>query len=268
MIRTSRPVFIHSDVVRGLITTKRAGYKIHPRDAPAALLAFCAKRAGSAEDDIILPAFNYDYGSSRLFDVDNDPVQVGALPEWARTKDAFTRSEIPIFSVLSKKDLGLTRASQINPFGSSSVFNWLVMNDATLVLLGVPLACLTFIHYVEEMSGGPLYRYTKPFPGTIRKAGKDRVCEMSMHVRPMGLYFNYDWHRLEADLIRNDILIADQEAPGFLTIRARKLMDYWGNRLSEDPLYLLDPQSRETFALATEGGTRRVQLEEYENGGK
>lgn len=268
MIRTSRPAFIHSDVVRGLVAAKRAGYKIDPRNAPAALLAFSAKRAGSAEDDIILPAFNYDYGSSRLFDVDNDPVQVGALPEWARTKDEFKRSEIPIYSVLSKKDLDLTRASQINPFGSSSVFNWLVKNDATLVLLGVPLACLTFIHYVEEMSVGPLYRYIKLFPGKIRTAGKDRVCEMTMHVRPMGLYLDYDWHRLEADLIRDNILVTDQEAPGFLTISARKLLNYWGNRLSEDPFYLLDQKSRETFTLATEGGSRRVQLEEYENGGK
>lgn len=209
-----------------------------------------------------------DYGSSRLFDVNNGPVQVGALPEWARSCAAYTRCDIPIFSVVSKKDLGLAREARINPFGSSSVFNWLVMNDATLVLLGVPLARLTFFHHVEEMSGGPLYRYVKPFPGTIRKAGEDRACEMAMHVRPMGVHLDYDWHRLYADLIRNGILVGYQDASELLTIRARKLLDYWGNKLSEDPLYLLDPQSRETFAVANEGGTRRVQLKEYENGGK
>lgn len=268
MIRTSRPIFIHSDLIRGLIAAKHAGHKIAPKNAPNELLAFTAKRTRSDDDNILLPAFNFDYSRSRLFDVDHDPVQVGALPEWARTNYAYKRSQIPIFSVLSKKDLDLGPESRINPFGSNSVFNWLVMNDATLVLLGVPLARLTFIHYVEEMSGGPLYRYIKHFPGTIRTAGKDRDCKMAMHVRPMGIHLDYDWRRLEDDLIRNHILVSDQEAPGFLTLQARQLLEYWGNRLSEDPLYLLDTQSRETFAVATEGGSRRIQLEDYENAGE
>lgn len=268
MTRTSLPIFIHSDIGRGLIVAKRAGWKIEPGALQASLLAFSSAQTGSDSDGILLPAFNYDYGAARLFDVKNDPVQVGAIPEWARTIETYTRTEVPFFSMLSKIDLGLDCQARINPFGSASGFNWLVKNDASLVLLGVPLARLTFIHYVEEMAGGPVYRYVKPFPGTIRSAGKERACEMAMHVRPIGSHLDYDFQRLEADLLCDSILGVDQDVPGFVTIRARKLLEYWGNRLSEDSLYLLDRQSRETFTVATEGGTRRVQLEEYENVGK
>lgn len=248
-----------------MVVAKRAGGKIDAGAVHASLIAFSAVQTGSSCDVISRPAFNYDYGGSRLFHVKIAPVQIGPLPEWARMSGTYTRTEVPIFSMLSKIDLGLDREARINPFSSASGFNWLLKNDANLVLLGVPVARLTFIHHVEEMAGGPFYRYVKPFPGTIRAPGKDRACKKAMHMRPIGACLDYDYHRLEVDLIRNGLLIVDQDAPGFVTNRARKFLQYWGNRLSEDPLYLLDPQSRETFAVAAESGTCRVQLEEYEN---
>jgi aminopeptidase-like protein len=82
------------------------------------------------------------------------------------------------------------------------------------------------------------------------------------------LIFLQAYHRLEANLVRNGLLIVDQDAPGFVTIRARKLLQYWGERLSEDAPYLFDPQNGKTFAVVTEVGTRQAQLEECENVGK
>lgn len=263
----SRPAFVHADVGRGLLASKRAGWPVDATALQASLLAFVAAKTGAGDDGILLPGFNYDFGRTRKFDVDRDPVQVGALPEWARTSGAYTRSEVPFFSFLSKGSMNIEDGLDLNPFGEKSGFAWLVATDATLVLFGTSLNSLTFIHHVEEMSGGPAYRYAKPFAGSILRAGEERTCNLTMHVRPMGAHLEYDWPRLEADLVNQGIMVATEGAPGMWTISARRILEYWGNQITQDPFYLVDRESRAHFDKITEGGRRRVRIEEFENAG-
>jgi len=85
-----------------------------------------------------------------------------------------------------------------------------------------------------------------------------------MHVRPMGGRLEYDWSRLEKDLVMAGLLRTSEDMPNVAWMSARSILDFWAERLSEDPFYLLDTQSRSTFFSVTDGGVRRVQLEDFE----
>ena len=264
MMNFDAPLFVHSDMGRGIIAAKQTGARIDPRAVQRSLIDFLANLVTGGTDSLVFPAFNYDYGSKRIFNVDSDAVQVGALPEWLRHQSGTYRSKVPFFSVLSGHDLGLKNEGHINPFGDASAFQWLVDHNATLILLGAPLQSLTFVHHVEEMSGGPAYRYEKPFPGQIVSGSETVLCEFSMHVRPMGVHMEYDWTRLETDLRSQGILKHSPDAPALQWLNARALLEYWGNKISSKPFYLLDGPSQDFFKKATDDGKNRGQQGDYE----
>ena len=167
--------------------------------------------------------------------------------------------------MLSKSNIALNSTNVLNPFGVESVFAWLVSQDATLVMFGADLSSLTFIHYVEEMASKPVYRYEKSFSGQIIRSEHVNACEFTMHVRPMGIHMDYAWQRLEQDLISEGILKVERYSHELKHIKAARLLEYWGNRILDDPLYLLDAQSRDYFEVKTELGLRRIRIEEFEN---
>lgn len=265
MISSNGPVFVHSDTGRGLLAAKRTGAVIETGQVQISLLNFLASLAPDGDASLVFPAFNYDYGRTRSFDIEKDPVQVGALPEWIRLNRDFHRSGVPFFSFLSRTDLNLPRSDMINPFDSTSGFHWLVKEDATFLFFGAAFRTLTFIHYIEEMSGTPLYRYEKRFPGCIIRNGQSRPCDFTMHVRPMGVHMDYDWGRLEQELLEASILKLSDRSPDIKWVRARTILEFWGNKISDDPFYLLDDNSRQHFVKATHGGENRVKLEGYES---
>lgn len=266
MIPSSAPIFVHSDVGRGLLAAKRSGVELKTGQVQSSLMTFLAQHSDASEAGLLFPAFNYDYGKTRVFDVDNAPIQVGALPEWLRKSRELRRSEIPFFSFLSKVDLDLDTSGVINPFGSKSGFQWLVDYDATILLFGARCAALTFIHYVEEMSGKPLYRYDKSFPGEIVRNGQSRACDFAMHVRPMGVHMDYDWPRLEHELLEAGVMQTAEYSEDVKWSGARAILEFWGNKIVDDPLYLLDEKARAYFGPATDGGKTRIKLEDYEDG--
>lgn len=266
MIKSRGPIFVHSDVGRGILAAKRAGAEIKGGHLQDSLMAFLAQHADTREAGLLFPAFNYDYGKTRVFDVDNDLVQVGALPEWVRRNREFQRSEIPFFSFLSKGNLHLDTNGIINPFGRKSGFQWLVDHDATLMLFGAHFSTLTFIHYVEEVSGKPVYRYDKNFPGEIVRKGQSRPCDLVMHVRPRGAHMDYDWPRLEQDLLEASLIHLPEYTADIKWLSARKILEFWGNKLADDPFYLVDGKTRTYFEAATDGGRTRIKIEDYEDG--
>lgn len=267
MIPSDAPLFVHSDIARGLIAAKRLGVKIDPRAVQKSLCDFLASLVDMGREGLIFPGFNYGFGSSRVFDVENDPVEVGLLAEWVRQNGQVKRTSVPFFSFLLQRDLDLDTSGLINPFGAASGFQSLLDQNASLVLFGAPLSSLTFIHFVEEMTGGPAYRYVKHFPGTIVTSDGSRNCDFAMHVRPMGVHLDYDWRRLEADLRAQAILLHSDKAPTLQWLSAPKVMEYWGNRIADDPFFLLDAPSREYFERATDHGETRVRQSDFEPAG-
>lgn len=258
------PLFIHSGIRKSLVAIRDYGATSTENFKSSLYQFFCSFVDGDLRR-LIFPAFNYDFGRTRNFDVDKDPVQVGSFPEYVRSHKPYVRSEIPFFSVLSKPDLGLLTNGVINPFGKASCFQVLIDSDASLMFSGAPLHSITFIHYVEEVSGGPKYRYLKSFPGEIVSHGEERSCDFAMHVRPMGVHMDYDWPRLSEELQNEGIMRFSEKSKEIFFINTRELLEFWGNKLTDDPLYLLDAESLAHFGPATNGGARRVSIEEYEN---
>ena len=85
-----------------------------------------------------------------------------------------------------------------------------------------------------------------------------------MHVRPMGIHLDYDWKRLQEELISEGILQTDEEASDLKYIRARQLIEYWGNQISSGPPYLLGQQSRNNYDGPTLKEEKRISMQEYE----
>ena len=264
MIVPSSPLFVHSDIGLGFLALKRSGATFNPRNIQKSLFDFLSSLSGKANSGLLFPSFNYNYGQNRIFDVNNDSVQVGALPEWVRNNMNFERSYIPFFSFLSDINLNLPLENEINPFGSKSGFQWLVDNDSTLMLFGTSLNRLTFIHYVEEISGSPLYRYIKHFPGKIIKGKDTFLCNVIMHVRPKGVHLDYDWLKLENDLFEVGIMKKANYSKNVIILNAKLLLDFWLEKIYKDPFYLIDLKSRQHFEVATNYGETRVMLEQYE----
>ena len=208
MITADRPIFLHSDSTKGFIAAKKLGAKIDPQHIAKSLYEFLCGLTPNQSQSLIFPAFNYDYGKTRHFNVDHDAVQVGVLPEWVRNNTNFNRTEVPFFSFLSQIDLDLKVDQDIcvDPFGKNSAFHKLLEMDANIHLFGAPISSLTIIHYVEQVTGPPKYRYEKDFPGKIISGQSEKLCSFSMHVRPLGANLNYDFSRLESDLINAPIL--------------------------------------------------------------
>lgn len=266
MIDPNNRIFVHSDVGYGLLAAKKNNAKINIKDICLSLFDFIKLYVGNDEGKLIFPAFNYDFGSTYIFKPYKDPVQVGILPEWVRKNTEFNRSEVPIFSSLFQKEQVEIKTDEINPFGETSVFNELVDEDATIFLFGTSLNCLTFIHYIEELTGKPCYRYEKKITGKIINRNNEvRNCTLKMHVRPLGVNLDYDWVRLEKDLIDQNILIIDENSRHLKHLKARKLLEYWGNRIISDPFFLLDMQSRVYFKEKTFNGSQRVNKKEFES---
>ena len=60
------------------------------------------------------------------------------------------------------------------------------------------------------------------------------------------------------------ILLSDEDSLDLKYLKVRRLIEYWGNQITTDPLYLLDAKSRQYFEIKTSSGSRRVELEEFE----
>jgi|TARA_B110000444_G_scaffold244842_1_gene264679 aminoglycoside 3-N-acetyltransferase len=266
MIKPDNPIFVHSDIGRGLLIAKRAKVKLNGSNIFSSLLDFLTSHIDEGDNRIFFPAFNYDFGKTGVFNVNSDPSQVGVMSEWVRLNCDYKRSEIPFYSILSKYEQSLITEGTINPFGNNSIFHKLVSQDANIVLFGTDISSLTFIHYIEEIVGKPIYRYEKIFPGKIvRGNSSSQFCNISMHVRPLGVHMDYNWPKLERELLASGIMKVANYSSDFKSISARRLLEFWGNKIANDPFYLLDEKSTAYFDNVTSNGLNRVKLEDFEN---
>ena len=98
--------------------------------------------------------------------------------------------------------------------------------------------------------------------------GVEKKIDFEMHVRPKGVGMDYDWERIESDLLESSVLLVSDFSKHFKYLKARELFNFWQNKIQADPLYLIDSKSRHHFGPITQGGHQRVCLEQYENARK
>jgi aminoglycoside 3-N-acetyltransferase len=258
------PLLVHSDLFRAAVfadkSTDRGQLLRNHRSTVESLVD---------HDQLWIPAFNYQFPTSRVFDVVNTRAELGPFDEFMRTSWATQRSLDPIFSFSSRTSIRMREkiADELVAFSHQTAFSTLVDEGGGILFYGAALSSATVIHHVEFLSGGPLYRYDKRFDGHVidRDGGRIPISYV-YHVRPMGMHLDYDWPRIERDLkaegmvrtvTRNNVDLA-------IYCRAADLSASWLARLERDPLYLLDQTSRSWVEPRLDDLGRRFVISDFE----
>ncbi|MFL6618958.1 MAG: AAC(3) family N-acetyltransferase [Povalibacter sp.] len=218
------------------------------------------------ERSLWMPAFNYDFPRTQLFDVKASESQLGPIPERFRTAASTWRTAIPIFSVSGigydpqpRWDFGT------DPFGPQSIFAELVNQDGVVLYYGDTFHYNTLVHYSERASGGPLYRYDKLFLGrVVMPDGSIVEGSLDYHVRPMNMGLDYDWPRLRNDAECAGVLRHLDGYPEILAASARGLNALWMSNLDKDPFSLLDQPTRSWAEPQVNKLGRRFLISDFE----
>ena len=136
-------------------------------------------------------------------------------------------------------------------------------------MYGADFSRFTAIHFVERLSGGPLYRYDKLFTGVVKDShGDTKGVTLVYHCRPKGEYLEYDWQSLETDAIALGLIRPlVMQGNATLLVDLKGLCDHWLQKLAQDPCYLLDKQTKLWVRPRLEELGRRFKVSDYEIGG-
>ena len=265
LVRPSSPIFVHSDLHQGFRLMRRAGFAESPEGIAPSMVQFLSAMCETDPSGLIFPAFNYDFGTSRVFDVDNDSIQVGALPEALRVGGGYQRTHVPFFSSLHAGEAPQWAGNQIDPWGEDSVFGLLAQQRGSILFCGVGIEAFTFIHHIEaSLPGGPAYRYDKVFRGEIRTRAETRTCSLTMHVRPLGIPLHYDWQKIEAFLRDAGSMSQVVGIPEIQVISAHSAKVVLLRALSHDPYFLLHGETVERLAAVAGQKSERLKIDDFE----
>ena len=260
---TPGPALVHSDLFRtsGAVsgTTDRRGLL----EAHAALILQCADHR-----PVWMPTFNYDFLRTGSFALHQDVSQAGALTEYFRTEKASWRTPVPVFSVSDTGHMpAVNSGPRIDPFGPDSIFARLDEQNGSILFYGAGIESCTFVHHAERVAGGPVYRYDKSFFGDVTGVALGRA-ELIYHVRPLGRHLDYDWLRLDRELVEHGLLQRFVSRRFTVaSIDAAALRSFWCERIAADPLYLLDEESRAWVETRLDELGRPFLLADFETGG-
>jgi aminoglycoside 3-N-acetyltransferase len=257
----SGPVFVHADPFRAAQLVPRARDRATHLDAHLALLLEVA-----GERPLWMPAFNYDFPRTRVFDIRETPSQLGPLPERFRLSRSGWRTAIPVFSVAGTgREPSITWGPDTDPFGEDSIFARLVAEDGVILYYGDTFHYNTIIHYAERFCG-PAYRYDKIFPGRVtRPDGTTADGTLLYHVKPLGMRFDYDWPAILSRALAASACARLAEHPEILAAGAGTLTRFLVEEMKDDPLALLDVETREWVGPALEKFGRRFVIEDFES---
>ncbi len=208
--------------------------------------------------EIFLPTFNYDFTTTKKYNVKSDLSQVGKIPSASIQRLGWYRSDTPVYSFSSNK--GKPNHFQ-RPFSENSVFNDLVQLDAEILMLGVGFESFTFLHHIEHLFNIP-YRYEKSFAGEVIDGGKTLNVDVTFHVRPRGLNLEYDFEKI-GDLLLNSRAALKVDSTR-LVISARSSLEVVSRMLSIDPFILLKPDSSFSVQNRLSQLGRAFTLEDFE----
>ena len=195
---------------------------------------------------LLYPTFNYDFLKNGVYDVKNDICKVGSLNEHVRKTHLERRTHTPVFNfcILGNHPHPIQTISE-NPFSRESVFSNIAEGNSWIGFMGAGFDTNTFVHYVEEeMNIG--YRYIKTFKGRVIAENTQRAVTFRYRVRPLQQgAVDYDWVRLERDLLNNGLMKVFSVGLGELkVVEGKELYDYWLANLKRDEWFLLTEESK------------------------
>ncbi len=234
------PYLIHSDLFKtfGLIKEeyKENKGKYSPFDLHFNLLAKLFSK-----ENIILPSFNYEFPNTKFYHTKLTTSQVGSLGNYVLENQLLLRTKTPIFSFLTNiKDV---LGEHNFPFSTGSIFDFINKNDGTIIFYGADISSCTFLHYVENQFGPPVFRYDKKFIGSISDGQTISNTFVEFHARPLGLGLDYNWDLLLKILVENNSI--HLLSNNFFAVKAKDLLSIWGNFFTKNQFDILSTKTKD-----------------------
>ena len=82
-----------------------------------------------------------------------------------------------------------------------------------------------------------------------------------MHVRPRDSGLDYDWDKMQNDLIEENIL---KISKNLYFCSSRDIFKFFKKKLSKDIFYMLNKESKEKFFNLTNAGKKKVSINDFE----
>lgn len=218
-------------------------------------------------NEIWFPAFNYDFTTTKIFNPNEDKIQVGSINEQVMKISGSKRTLTPVFSFTGLGEILIPMKKRLyKPFSYDSEMGTLLQKDSDVIFLGAPISSFTFIHFIEEakVTG---YRYTKRMNGHIKLKNELYETALEWKVRPMGYKLNYDWNKIINELVSTGILQQyDVFGKHSYIMKLSNCYEVIGKKLEEDPYYLLDSATRNWVEPKMRKLQRSFQLSDFEIG--
>jgi aminoglycoside 3-N-acetyltransferase len=210
----------------------------------------CLKEALGQSATILMPAFTFSFGDTRVWDYHASKAETGALTEYFRKLPSSRRTIHPFHSLtvsgpLTEAFIGCTNLSS---FGLGSPFELLYDMEAINISLGTDFqGGGTFLHHTEELARVP-YRFHKDFPGdVVGEDGRKLPRIYKMYVRKISETREYHnrWDHVLDDFL-NEGLAAHIKVNGakLYAFHIKPTHDRFLQQLTKDPFYCA---SRKTY---------------------
>ncbi|MGJ3258676.1 MAG: AAC(3) family N-acetyltransferase [Rhodospirillales bacterium] len=198
------------------------------------------------ERTLLMPAYNFEFPRTKVFDLTLSPPQVGILPEraWTRLGMKRTRQPMNSYFVCGPDTDAVLALPCTTAWGDDGVMGWMGRHNARLCSLGLPWEkSISYVHRCEQLAGVP-YRYFKKFTGRLCDNGENLgPCTEVFFTRPMHHHIDEDWSA-PFDLLERQgrVLRATSPEIPFASVLARDIEEACMRLLADDPYALVkDP---------------------------
>lgn len=186
-------------------------------------------------------AANQGPDSPPQFDARTSPSVTGRVPETLRMRPNVVRSLHPTHSWTAvgakAREMTAGHEDSPSPCGEKSPLGKLVRDGGKVLLLGVDIYNLTFIHYCEEAAGAPYHLQEEPTHVVMLDNEGERV-ERCTYLHRWG----HEWYleRLRADALRAGAIRTCSVGDAVVTlVDTRTFSDIVIDKVRRDPHYLL-----------------------------
>ena len=218
--------------------------------------------------DIWMPAYNYGFFSTGVFDYRQSRSQMGVLSEYFRAHRAHWRTVTPIlsFSGIGQPLDTDTSTGVLEPNGASGPLSQLVDSGGTVLMLGCNVQWASLFHHAEVAGGAyPLYRYDKGFAGsTVKWTGDTQDVQVRYAVTSLNRPVAYDFGRIHEHFLDEGIVRSSSRFQYSYEIDAQDFVNAWQVLSEADPFWPLTDKSRGWAQPLVEGLGRGFQAKDFE----
>ena len=196
------------------------------------------------EGTICAPAFFFDFEKNgKVFNLKKSPItdSMGLFSKYLLSMKNNYRSLNPITSVVSvgNKAKKICNKSTASGYGLDSPYDVLTKIKGKMIFVGVDLAYMTYVHYVEQLIGVP-QRYFKIFDGDIIDGKKKIKLPIVTFLRYMDFDIKNGIDSNTKKFEKAGIVKKVKLGKNFIrTIKFTDAFKFLKKKIQKDPYYLL-----------------------------